>query len=104
MVRAALIWNKPVSLTQIFYHLVVVAGHTHCGGCKGAWEASTKPPTTDTDVPLIRWLTPLVKLAISLNLASRPQAEGVDILVSPTLCCDSPTITHLYKYIRSGSL
>jgi carbonic anhydrase len=68
--------------------LVIVAGHTQCGGCVGAWNNCVKPPAIVPDVPLVRWLTPLIKLADSLGLASKPQAEAVDILVSPMSCRD----------------
>jgi len=60
---------------------VIVAGHTQCGGCVGAWSNCANPPANVQDGPLVRWLTPLIKLADSLNLGSKPQAEAVDILV-----------------------
>jgi len=85
-------------LTYAVEHLgvqhVVVAGHTQCGGCVGAWNASGKPPPADPDVPLIRWLTPLVKLADSLGLASKPQAEAVDILVRESVKRQVENVVH----------
>lgn len=62
---------------------MIIAGHTRCGGCIAAWTTSSKPPVFPPDGPLVRWLTPLVKLADSLGLASKAEGEGVDILVSP---------------------
>ena len=72
-----------VSHTSHISHVVLVAGHTQCGGCVGAWSNCAKPPAIVQDTPLTRWLTPLVKLADSLGLGSKPQAEAVNILVSP---------------------
>jgi len=60
---------------------VIVAGHTQCGGCVGAWNHCANPPANVPDAPLVRWLTPLIKLADSLGLGSKPQAEAVDVLV-----------------------
>lgn len=70
--------------------LVIVAGHTQCGGCVGAWSNSANPPASVPNTPLVRWLTPLIKLADSLSLGAKPQAEGVDILVSCTSCIFFP--------------
>jgi len=50
----------------------------------GAWSNCANPPASVPDGPLVRWLTPLIKLADSLGLGSKPQAEAVDILVSRT--------------------
>jgi carbonic anhydrase len=63
-------------------HLVIVAGHTRCGGCAAAWSNRAKSSTNPPDVPLVRWLAPLVKLAQELDLADQLQEEAVDALVS----------------------
>lgn len=60
----------------------------------GAWKNCANPPANIADVPLVRWLTPLIKLADSLALGSKPEAEAVDILVSctcPALFAFAPT-------------
>ena len=74
----------------------------------GAWNNCVNPPAIVPDVPLVRWLTPLIKLADSLGLASKPQDEAVNILVSrPVARRRSLPLTALppsYLSFRSGSL
>jgi carbonic anhydrase len=60
---------------------VVVVGHTHCGGAAACVKIASAPPSDPPDIPLIRWLTPLLKLAQSLNVASLESTEAVSLLV-----------------------
>jgi len=66
---------------------VIVAGHTKCGGCVEAWKicAHPPPPPVLPNTPLIRWITPLVKLAGELGLASKEKDEAVEILVKESV-------------------
>ena len=59
---------------------MVVVGHSNCGGAAACVEAARAPPQ-EANVPLLRWLTPLVNLARSLKVDSLEEAEAVSLLV-----------------------
>ena len=63
--------------------LVVIAGHTQCGGALACLQATQATPTPSpaTDTPLGRWLAPLTKLVTTLDLASTPASSHLDIVV-----------------------
>jgi len=62
--------------------LVVVVGHSQCGGAAACLAAaSTPPPEEKPNVPLLRWLTPLTNLVRSLDLASLESAEALSLVV-----------------------
>ena len=64
--------------------LVLVVGHTQCGGAKAALLAATGPPPQVEPV-LLRWLTPLVELAGSLNLQDVPPEEALTRIVEASV-------------------
>ena len=62
--------------------VVIVVGHTECGGAKYCVEESRHaPPIAPPKTPLERWLGPLTTLARDLRLGSLPPSEAVPILV-----------------------
>ncbi|KAF8124303.1 carbonic anhydrase [Boletus edulis] len=64
---------------------VIVAGHTCCGGAAACYEAVAARSATATKseikTPLTRWLTPLMELIASLDLASAPAGGALDLIV-----------------------
>lgn len=70
--------------------LVIVVGHSECGGaaaCLGAaqsapsiWPVATVP-SLPAESPLNVWLEPLTKLAQSLHLSTTPRVEALPVLV-----------------------
>ncbi|TFK30075.1 carbonic anhydrase [Coprinopsis marcescibilis] len=71
---------------------VVVVGHSECGGAAACLAAAQnlshnldKPISTVTSLPaessLNRWLEPLTRLAISLELSSTPHEEALPLVV-----------------------
>lgn len=55
--------------------LVVVVGHSHCGGAAACLAAAGNPPPAEPpNVPLLRWLTPLTNLVRTLGLPLEPGA------------------------------
>lgn len=62
--------------------LVLVVGHTNCGGaaaCLNAVTAGTPPPEPTT--PLARWLAPLTALAGTLDLQDVSKSEALTKIV-----------------------
>jgi carbonic anhydrase len=70
----------PLSLPPIHFKLigrvVVVVGHTNCGGAKAALEAVTNPSAPEGEPVLVRWLTPLLELAKNLVGGGGPAPPG----------------------------
>jgi carbonic anhydrase len=66
--------------------LVLVVGHTDCGGaaaCFKAVTADTPPPEPTT--PLSRWLAPLTALAGTLDLQNVPPSEALTKIVEASV-------------------
>jgi carbonic anhydrase len=66
--------------------LVLVVGHTNCGGaaaCLKAVTGSTPPPEPTT--PLARWLAPLTALAGTLDLQDVPSSEAMTKIVEASV-------------------
>lgn len=63
---------------------VVVVGHTSCGGCAAALEASKlnrdPDPMLPSDAPINTWLAPLVVLARSLQNPPLPVLVNANII------------------------
>ena len=49
------------------FYLVIVVGHTQCGGAMHCLHAPSSPASTATATPLNRWLAPLISLTTSLQ-------------------------------------
>ena len=66
--------------------LVLVVGHTRCGGAAACLKALTAgtPPSKPT-TPLGRWLAPLIALAGTLNLKSVPEPEALTKIVEASV-------------------
>lgn len=64
--------NLTASGTNSFISIVVVVGHSFCGGCGAALNAyrnSTLPdPHLPASAPINRWLQPLVQLVTALKI------------------------------------
>lgn len=63
--------------------LVLVVGHTNCGGaaaCLNTVTGGTAPPE-----PLARWLAPLTALAGSLDLKDVPNSEAMTKIVEASV-------------------
>lgn len=78
--------------TSFLFHpgIVVVVGHTECGGCAAGFGAcpgyvpgqpTVTIPGLPSDDPINRWLDPLTALAASLHLSAAPKEEALPILV-----------------------
>jgi len=66
--------------------LVVVVGHSQCGGAAACVAAASAPPPAEQpDVPLLRWLAPLTSLARSLDVASKEPKEALSLLVTESV-------------------
>ena len=62
--------------------LVVVVGHSQCGGAAACLKAADGPPPPDKPtVPLLRWLTPLTNLVRTLDLGLLGPAEALSLVV-----------------------
>lgn len=66
--------------------LVVVVGHTNCGGAAACYKAvaSGGPPPEPT-TPLARWLAPLTALAGALDLKDLPEHEALTKIVEASV-------------------
>ena len=60
--------------------LVIVVGHSNCGGAAACVKAVSTPPQ-ETNTPLLRWLTPLANLARELKVDSLKPDEALSLLV-----------------------
>ena len=60
--------------------LVIVVGHTNCGGAKACVEAAILPPEPPT-TPLSHWLAPLTDLARKLDVGSMSPEKRLPLLV-----------------------
>ena len=60
-----------------YLSLVIVVGHSNCGGA----AACIAPAPDLPDSPLVRWLTPLANLAQSLGVGSLQPDEALSLLV-----------------------
>ena len=60
--------------------LVVVVGHSNCGGVAACVAAAGAPPQ-EPKTPLLRWLAPLTDLARSLGPNLLPEKEAISLLV-----------------------
>jgi carbonic anhydrase len=61
--------------------LVIVVGHTRCGGAAACLESASSGSVTSPSTPLERWLVPLTRLAKSLNLGGKPSDAALNVLV-----------------------
>jgi len=78
--------------------IVIIVGHTHCGGVEAALTAVRRVPSPHqgepiavlqnlpqsaytADRPINEWLTPLTNLAISLDLSKAPDNEATETLL-----------------------
>jgi carbonic anhydrase len=75
-----------------FFSIVVIVGHTSCGGAEACLKAAQTPnfnfdgdiATIDShpdDFPLNRWLEPLTRLVSTLPLAGKSQEEALPIVI-----------------------
>jgi len=60
--------------------LVIVVGHSNCGGALACVRAAGAPPQP-VDNPLYRWLAPLTDLARSLKVNLLDEGEALSLLV-----------------------
>ena len=60
--------------------LVIVVGHSNCGGAAACVKAASAP-LQETNTPLLRWLTPLANLARELKVDSLKPDEALSLLV-----------------------
>lgn len=62
--------------------LVVVVGHSQCGGAAACLAAAGAPAQEEQpNVPLLRWLAPLTNLVRSLDIASLEAAQALSLVV-----------------------
>lgn len=62
--------------------LVVVAGHTGCGGAAAALQASNAPaPPIPANTSLGRFLSPMIEFVRSLNLGGVPHPEALTTVI-----------------------
>ncbi len=98
-------------LSFSFTPLVVVVGHTECGGCAASFAAcpgyvsgvpTVTVPGLSSDDPINRWLDPVTALAASLHLSSAPKEEALPILVEENVklqvdnVCMAPAIVNAW--------
>ena len=63
-------------------YLVIVVGHSECGGVAACVKAASGPSSSEAPAtPLLRWLTPLIDLARSLNVGSLKSAEAFPLVM-----------------------
>jgi len=96
-------------------HLVIVVGHTGCGGAAACFNASQsasfKPgvptavlPDLPADAPINRWLTPMTNLAAELQLSTADKAEALEVLVEENVkkqvenLASTADIQHVWKH------
>ncbi|KAG1807855.1 carbonic anhydrase [Suillus subaureus] len=82
---------------------VVLVGHTHCGGAaaclKAAKDAAADTGASQPDIPLTRWLSPLIARVQSLDLSACSESEALDKVVETNIMmqvdniCKSEPIT-----------
>ena len=78
MVRCA---HMPIPSPTLTRSLVIIAGHTQCGGASACYQAATAPTASTPSTPLARWLTPLTKLVASLDLSTTAPEHVLDRIV-----------------------
>ena len=62
--------------------VVVLAGHTQCGGAAACYQAMSAPTTNgEKATPLTRWLAPLTSLVASLDLSATTPDAALDLIV-----------------------
>jgi carbonic anhydrase len=93
--------------------LVLVVGHTECGGAAACYGAAISPSfapgkpvatvsSLSPNAPLNRWLAPLTNLAASLQLAGTPMPDAVSAVVAENVkmqvenLCQSTVITNAW--------
>lgn len=89
-------------------YLVVIVGHSNCGGAQACLSASssedptvTVPSLPPTD-PLNKWLAPLTRLAASLQVSSASPSEALSLVVEENVkmqverLAKTPTITDVW--------
>lgn len=83
--------------------LVIVVGHSNCGGAAACVAAAGAPPQ-QPETPLLRWLTPLTDLARSLGVESLGQTEALSLLVKENVRqqVKNLTKTETIKKARAG--
>ncbi|KZT54727.1 carbonic anhydrase [Calocera cornea HHB12733] len=64
---------------------VIICGHTSCGGVAASYELSNTTPAPAATAPLIRWLTPLIKLAQSHGFSAQPEADALPQLLEASV-------------------
>ena len=66
--------------------LVVVVGHTNCGGAVACYNAATSgTPPPEPTTPLARWLAPLTALVGGLDLKDVPVPEALTKIVEASV-------------------
>lgn len=66
--------------------VVVLAGHTQCGGAAACYQAMSAPTTNgEKATPLTRWLAPLTSLVASLDLSATTPDAALDLIVQENI-------------------
>lgn len=63
---------------------MIVCGHTMCGGVAASYALSNNNAPSPS-APLIRWLTPLIDLALSLGLSTQKEADALPQLLEASV-------------------
>ena len=97
----------------LYLFLVVVVGHSQCGGAAACLSAVQSPPSATPDTPLTRWLTPLTALASSIHNRQPPPStseEALSILVEENVkaqvqnVCKAPPVAAAWAGAMPKSL
>jgi len=83
---------------------IVVTGHTHCGGIKTcyaiAYEGAPPPPP---ESPLGKFIDPLLKLAISLDLKGVPKDEALAQLTKENVAVQVRNVVETLSMVEHGN-
>lgn len=91
-------YPKGISIVLLCPFIVVVVGHTRCGGVNGAFDGRNNSNAQDT--PLVRWLTPLVGLAKQHTLPGEAREVSIDRLVGTPLDRMPKTYLHFHRRVN----
>ena len=74
--------------------LVLVVGHTNCGGVDHCLKAVREDILPDPTTPLERWLAPLTALVRTLDLEGVPDSEALTIIAKESVRAQVEKVAH----------
>lgn len=106
--------SKKMSIDELIHvYLVVIVGHSHCGGASASLKAAIAPDfapvdpiitlkNEPADSPLNQWLKPLTLMAYTLNLPDSSEAS-IETVVIENVKAQVKTLANTETILKAWS-